>query len=298
MHRRPRSISLALTLAFTLTLAPCLFGRSFRAAGHYSVGSHPAAIVAGDFFSTGHIDLAIRNGDNTVSVLRGNGDGSFQPRVDYPLAAAPAAVLALLNSSQPHYASGSGLSSVVRADFNRDGLMDQAVISSSRDRVSILLGTNSPTPVEPTLKNLISNAGFETGSLFPWFQGRNFCSPPCKPWAVLSLQPRAGKFDAADIGNIELRQNFTATDISSITQVSFWIRHPTGNGLPTAYDFFYTDGTDDEFVVDTSDTNWDFFDVTSDLEPNKSLSGLSVFGFSGGGVEPGTMLDAVRVAAQ
>ena len=47
----------------------------------YAVGYDPTAIVAGDFNGDGHLDLAVANGaDNTVSVLLGNGDGTFQPQ--------------------------------------------------------------------------------------------------------------------------------------------------------------------------------------------------------------------------
>ena len=49
----------------------------------YAVGSDPDAIVAGDFNGDGHLDLAVANentsGPGTVSVLLGNGDGTFQP---------------------------------------------------------------------------------------------------------------------------------------------------------------------------------------------------------------------------
>ena len=45
----------------------------------YTTGSSPQAIVSADFNHDRHLDLAISNYDeNTISVLLGIGDGSFQ----------------------------------------------------------------------------------------------------------------------------------------------------------------------------------------------------------------------------
>jgi hypothetical protein len=79
----------------------------------YAVGSAPDAILAGDFSGDGHLDLAVANTGNytepgSVSVLLGNGDGTFQPQVTY--------------------AVGSFGSSIAAGDFNGDGHLDLAVV--------------------------------------------------------------------------------------------------------------------------------------------------------------------------
>ena len=72
------------------------------------VGNSPDAIVAGDFTGDGRTDLAVANdSDNTVSVLLGNGDGTFQPQVTYAVGADPDAIVA--------------------GDFTGDGILDLAV---------------------------------------------------------------------------------------------------------------------------------------------------------------------------
>src|SRR5271157_3092581 len=89
-------------------------------------GIEPGAIVAGDFTGDGHTDLAIANlGSNDVSVLLGNGDGTFQKPVQY--------------------ATGTEPSALVTGDFNRDGRTDLAVTNQGSDDVSVLLGNGDGT---------------------------------------------------------------------------------------------------------------------------------------------------------
>jgi hypothetical protein len=122
---------------------------------------------------------------------------------------------------------------------------------------------------------LLSNPGFETGSLSPWFNARDFCSNVCSPWAVTNTNPHSGTFSAVDTGNIELRQDFTATPGSQITNISFWINSQNGFN---AFDLFYTDGSDQEFVVFPTANVWTFENVTADVDTSKTLSGFSIFG--------------------
>ena len=91
-----------------------------------AVGNDPSSIIAGDFNGDGHLDLAVANsGDDTVSVLLGNGDGTFQPQVTYAVGAAPVAIVA--------------------GDFTGDGHLDLAVANSAADTVSMLLGNGDGT---------------------------------------------------------------------------------------------------------------------------------------------------------
>ena len=89
-------------------------------------GSDPDAIVAGDFTGDGRLDLAVANTDgDTVSVLLGNGDGTFQPQVTY--------------------AVGSGPDAIVAGDFTGDGRLDLAVANCGSNDVSVLLGNGDGT---------------------------------------------------------------------------------------------------------------------------------------------------------
>ena len=65
-------------------------------------------------------------------------------------------------------------------------------------------------------------------------------------------------------------------------EISFWMKHPDGTGTSVFVDFFYSDGTDTGFVLNSITNGWDFFDVTSNLEAGNSLIGFSIFGVSAG----------------
>jgi hypothetical protein len=164
------------TQALTLRLiAPVSFKRTDSAAG-----MGPQGVIAADFNGDGKLDLAITNsGDSTVSILLGNGDGTFtaQPNplatgsVPYSLAAGdfnhdgnvdlvvtnfangnPSTVSVFLGTGggnfqmpAPPYPVGAGPISVITGDFNGDGFVDLAVANQNDHSVSILRGNGDGT---------------------------------------------------------------------------------------------------------------------------------------------------------
>jgi hypothetical protein len=99
----------------------------YHDADGFGAGTAGTATVE-DFNGDGKLDIAVAvPDDNAVSILVGNGNGTFQPYVEYATAAKPTAVVA--------------------ADFNLDGNVDLAVTAANADpgAVSILLGNGNGT---------------------------------------------------------------------------------------------------------------------------------------------------------
>jgi FG-GAP-like repeat/Abnormal spindle-like microcephaly-assoc'd, ASPM-SPD-2-Hydin/FG-GAP repeat len=102
-----------------------------------TTGSNPLSFVTGDFNGDGKVDLAVANyRSNTVTILLGNGDGSFAATGATP-------------------ATGSFPAAIVAGDFNKDGKLDLAVDNQcgtgggcTAGTVTILLGdgTGNFTP--------------------------------------------------------------------------------------------------------------------------------------------------------
>ena len=89
-------------------------------------GARPSAVIAVDVNGDGHLDLVTSNSqDNTISVLLGNGDGTFQAATSSAVGKVPVALAA--------------------GDFNRDGKLDLAVVNQNDPSVSVLLGNGNGT---------------------------------------------------------------------------------------------------------------------------------------------------------
>jgi FG-GAP-like repeat/FG-GAP repeat len=95
---------------------------SFSPAVIYPVGAGPRAVVTGDFNGDGLLDLVTANqSSNTVSVLLGKGDGTFQQAQNFD--------------------TGAGPQSLAVGDFNGDGKLDLVTVNAND--VSVLLGAGN-----------------------------------------------------------------------------------------------------------------------------------------------------------
>ena len=93
--------------------------------------------MSADFNGDGRADLAVANeGSNDVSILLGNGDGTFQ--------------------TQQIDAVGSSQTALVTGDFNGDGRADLAVVNAGSDDVSVLLGNGDGT-FQPQVTYAVGN---------------------------------------------------------------------------------------------------------------------------------------------
>lgn len=129
------------------------------------------SVAAADLDGDGKVDLAVASGPQMVSVLFNNGDGTFEPRVDYLLASSPrfVAVADMNGDGAPDLAVAHGTetvslllndgdgglvapigyitdkfpSSVAAVDLNGDGWPDLAV--AGNETVSVLLNNGDGT---------------------------------------------------------------------------------------------------------------------------------------------------------
>ena len=103
---------------------------TFAAPVNYPTVKGSDAMVAGDWDNDGNKDIALAKHDNggainKVGIMMGNGDGTFDPVVDYNTATRPQGIAA--------------------GDLNQDGKADLAVANTPADNFSVLTGVGDGT---------------------------------------------------------------------------------------------------------------------------------------------------------
>lgn len=158
------------------------FGNVYVAGATGSPEGLPLSLITNDFNNDGFLDIATANGNtNNVSVLMGNGDGSFQTGRTYSAGDTPFDLAAgdlnndgfidlvvtnigvetisvlfgngdgTFDSPVPLSTGGSGPAYIVIEDFNNDNIPDLAITNQATSDVSILLGNGDGTFQAPIL---------------------------------------------------------------------------------------------------------------------------------------------------
>lgn len=111
------------------------------------VGAYPLQMAAGDFNHDGNLDLVVSNNSTVtnadqLSILLGNGDGTFRDAQDIPLT--------------------SVAGNIVVADFNNDGNLDIATVQQVTSAVSIFFGKGDGTFAAPVQVPIPTNSSYGT----------------------------------------------------------------------------------------------------------------------------------------
>ena len=145
MFRRITLLSLSsITVMFVMcSIAPHMAEAKilFNTRIDYPAGERPSSVAIGDLDGDGDLDLAVANwySDN-VSVLLGNGDGTFQSAVNY--------------------GAGEYPSSVAIGDLDGDGDLDLAVANTISNNVSVLINIGADPDTS------VPNGGGSSGGCF------------------------------------------------------------------------------------------------------------------------------------
>ena len=142
----------------------------------FAVGTAPQFVAVGDLNKDGKSDaIVVNKTTNNISVLVGNGDGTYAAAVNYSVGSTPYAVaigdfnndtipdlivanyasanVSLLigkgdgtfNTATSIAAGGNGPEGVAVGDFNKDGKLDVAIAEYTGNKIGVLLGNGNGT---------------------------------------------------------------------------------------------------------------------------------------------------------
>ncbi len=118
-------------LFLMLSIPPAVLAKAFGPPKAYPAGMKPESVATADFNHDGKLDLAVVDSGNQVSILLGNGDGTFQPPRKYAVG------------------QGTDLIDVGVGDFNEDGNLDVVVtvslVGTNGGTIALLLGNGDGT---------------------------------------------------------------------------------------------------------------------------------------------------------
>jgi type II secretory pathway component GspD/PulD (secretin) len=126
----------------------------------FAVGNNPRSVIVADFNGDGFLDLAVANqGDNSISLFRGHGDGTF---VEFPGSPFKLTNTTTISETAPVAMASANFRNSINT-INNGAEVDLAVVNQGTNNVTILLSSvdsnlnvtlaeapNSPIPVGTT----------------------------------------------------------------------------------------------------------------------------------------------------
>jgi len=208
MSKMQKIFQITLLGLISLTFPAASAGIEFASPVSYPVGTSPGGIVIADFNGDGKLDIAVANsGSANVSILLGNGDGTFKGAVNSPAGPSPQ-LLALGDFNGDHKLDllvvnpgdatnnrpgvvnlllGNGDGSfrapaqihasqypfcVAVTDFNNDQKLDVVIGDQSTESFSVLLG-NGDGAFQPANTITLASSGSVSSIVVADFNGDN-----------------------------------------------------------------------------------------------------------------------------